>query len=380
MNLQNIINNLKADSNHRSLPEDTYASGLIDFSSNDYLGIVSDESLRNEFLSQLAGSEFPSFTSSASRLLAANQGAYYDLENLLSSLYGNRAALIFNSGYHANTGIVQALGGLPSTLIVADKLVHASIIDGIVLSKSSFRRFRHNDLNALESILRKEAANYDTVLVVTESVFSMDGDSAPLRDLIELKRKYSNVLLYVDEAHAFGVEGPQGLGLTMELDNPSEVDVIVGTFGKAAASFGAFAITSPVVKDFLVNKARSLIFSTALPPAQIKWSLFVIEKLIRMDEKRSQLKDLGKILCAILNEFREPANQSSSHIQPLIIGDSKRTLDVSASLANHGIKALPIRRPTVLPGTERLRFSLSASMNLNDLKLLGDALRKSYAN
>ena len=184
--------------------------------------------------------------------------------------------------------------------IAADRLVHASIIDGIRLSGAPWRRWRHNDLRHLEKTLEKEAADYDRVLIVVESVYSMDGDRADLRSLVETKRKYPNALLYVDEAHAFGVEGPQGLGLSMELGaaDAGAVDIIVGTFGKAAASSGAFAAMSPTLRDYALNRARSFIFSTALPPLNCAWTHHVVSRMTGMDAEREHLR----LLCRRLHD------------------------------------------------------------------------------
>ncbi len=186
-------------------------------------------------------------TSSASRLLAPRQIEYTNLEVFLSLLYrkhrgGDTSALLFNSGYHANTGLIASIAGGGNTMILADKLVHASIIDGIILSRAPFRRFRHNDFNHLEQLLHENASQHRNILVIVESVYSMDGDKADIERLLRLKKEYPNILLYVDEAHAFGVIGPKGLGLAAASSAPGEVDIIVGTFGKAAASMGAFAI------------------------------------------------------------------------------------------------------------------------------------------
>lgn len=378
MKIRPILDALKSESNYRSLPSDILDSEIVDFSSNDYLGLAQRLDLKESFFNRYSFSEIPSFSSSASRLLAASQDFYGKLENKLARLYGDRDVLLFNSGYHANTGIIQAVTSLPSTLVVADKLVHASIIDGIRLADVPFKRFRHKDMNALESILQKDSGNYENIFVIVESVYSMDGDRAPLEDLSNLKNKYPNIILYVDEAHAFGVEGPKGLGLTMTMADPSAFDIVVGTFGKAAASFGAFVVTSREIKEFLINKSRSFIFSTSLPPIQVAWTDFIIDQIISMDQERQYLKDLGRELNNVLNEISRHEAQNPSHIQPLIIGDSRLVVNLSASLWNKNFKVLPIRRPTVMPGTERLRFSLSASMTIKQIKQLRDALRISY--
>ena len=249
---------LAESGNLRQIPEDATGSGRIDFSSNDYLGIASRSDLQKEFF-ELYSPEELLMSASASRLLARTQNAFEDFEESLSAAYG-RKALIFNSGYHANTGLVPALANNDYT-IIADKLVHASIIDGIKLAGVPYERFRHNDLNHLARLADKANSQGRKVLIIVESVYSMDGDSSPLEDIVDIKRRYNDALLYVDEAHAVGVEGPSGLGLTMALGNKADdVDIIVGTLGKALGSAGAYAMTNSTLRSWAINKARSFIF------------------------------------------------------------------------------------------------------------------------
>ena len=270
-----ILDSLRLGGNLRTIPEECVAEAVTDFSSNDYLGLAARPELQEEFFADPQRRRIP-MTSSASRLLSARQREYDALERRLGELYG-RPCLLMNSGYHANTGLIAALAD-SRTLIVADKLVHASIIDGIVLSKAPFERFRHNDLGHLERILAKAAGKYESVLIVAESVYSMDGDRADISGLAALRRRTPGAMLYIDEAHAVGAEGPGGLGLCRASECYADVDVIVGTFGKAFASMGAFCAVSPVVRDYLVNRSRSLIFSTALPPITAEWTRFLLEK------------------------------------------------------------------------------------------------------
>lgn len=358
------LEDLSRSSNLRSIPQDC-GDGIIDLSTNDYLGIARRTDLAELFYSTADPSELM-LTSSASRLLADRQREYIRLESLLETLYPSRRVLLFNSGYHANTGIVQALAG-SRTLILADKFVHASIIDGMTLSKAPFFRFRHNDLSHLERLLEKHTPDYDDVLVIVESVYSMDGDSCDIDRLIDIKHRYPRVMLYVDEAHAFGVCGPAGLGLVAGSREPDAVDVVVGTFGKAAASSGAFCATRPHIREFLVNKARSFIFSTAIAPVSVAWSRFVIGRMIGMDSERQRLRQLSHLLAGAIGRL-SGGNPVVSHIQPLIVGDSARTVVLSGRLLEMGVKVLPIRTPTVPPSTERLRFSLSAAMTDGDME------------
>jgi 8-amino-7-oxononanoate synthase len=346
--IKQTLDELTASGNLRRIP--TQVDGnAYDFSSNDYLGLSENIDLRADFLRNITVETFlPS--SSASRLLSARQNAYTNLEQFISELYG-RAALLFNSGYHANTGMIGALGS-PSTLFVADKLVHASIIDGLVLSKAKFQRFKHNDYDHLCRIIERYGNEYDRVVIVAESVYSMDGDSADIDKLVEAKRLHKNALLYVDEAHAVGVLGDRGLGLTQGKD----VDIMVGTFGKALASEGAFAVMSPLMREYMVNRCRSLIFSTAISPFAAMWSMTTLRHSLEMDTERTRLHSMAAQLQQIIG------SNLASHIQPYIVGDAQRCVDLSKRLLADGAKVLPIRTPTVPPGTERLRFSLSAAL------------------
>lgn len=368
-----LLDRLKQEGNFRTVPSGT-GTGVLDFSTNDYLGLAMRTDLRDKFFAD-PGRCGATLTSSASRLLAADQRHYLRFENYLRDRYG-RDALIFNSGYHANTGMLQALASEGDTLIVADKLVHASMIDGITLSKAPMRRFRHNDMNHLERILTSEACKHDRVLIAVESVYSMDGDSAPLSDIISLKRRVPNAILYVDEAHGLGVCGPRGLGLSQSLPaaERQEIDIVIGTLGKACASSGAFAILSSELRDVAVNRARSFIFSTALPPLSCEWSMWMMENMERMDAERLHISSIAAKLHEGLEALAPGHVGTASHIQPLVIGSAERTVALSRRLLQRGVKVLPIRTPTVPPGTERLRISLSAACSERDIDTLLDAL------
>lgn len=367
---QLILQQLEAEGRHRKLP-DMSSDGIADFSSNDYLGLARRADLTVRFMEECRTEEM---TSSASRLLAVCQEEYKELESFLSACY-TKDVLLFNSGYHANTGALSALASR-DTLIVADKLVHASIIDGIVLSKAPFKRFRHNDMEQLRKILIQSSGDYKRIIVVTESLFSMDGDEAPLEILVSLRREFDNVMLYVDEAHALGVRGETGLGIAQEKNLIPEIDLLVGTFGKACASMGAFVAANTIVKDYLINSARSLIFSTALPPINVRWSHYMLKTLTGMNNERNYLARLSERFRKGLQAITGVENRSTSQIVPWVVGDSLKTVELSKSLYSEGFIALPIRKPTVPEGTERIRFSLSAAMTEQTVDNLLDAIKR----
>ncbi len=325
---------------------------LINLSSNNYLGFADNAKITQEFLNS-TGAKY-SFGSASARLLTGTLPIYKELENLIANLYNKEATLIFNSGYHANVGINSSLAD-KNDVIFSDKLNHASIIDGMRLGNGKFFRYPHNDMNALEKLLIRERNNYTNAIIVTESVFSMDGDIADLKKLVELKEKY-NCILVVDEAHAFGVFGQKGLGVCETLRIIDKVDLIVGTFGKAIGSMGAFAVGNKVLIDYLTNKARSFIFSTALPPINIAFTKWIIENKLPQTYKKR------------MNMLKIAQNAGSdSHIIPIIIGGNKETLETCEILYQNGYFTLPIRPPTVPEGTSRLRLSLTTEITKQEL-------------
>lgn len=337
---------------------------MLNLSSNDYLGLSRDTRLRKEFLTR-AMKEYLPLSSASSRLLTGNFPAYTELEELLASSYGKESALVFNSGYHANVGILPALAD-KDTLILADKLVHASLIDGIRLSGAAYKRFRHQDYEQAEHILQNSAHTYKRIILVTESIFSMDGDIADLQRLVRIKKQYPNALLYVDEAHAIGVRGKKGLGIAEESGTLQDIDLLVGTFGKALASMGAFVVCSRLLHDILVNRMRPLIFSTALPPLQVAWTSHIFRLLPRMEDRRTHLKKLSALVAQALQG--QGGEISSSHIIPYIVHDSEACLRLAESLQRKGFYCLAIRPPTVPQGTSRLRLSLTADMEEVDIE------------
>ena len=363
-----ILEELKSHSHFRNLKnfekkdeKYIYYKGkkLLNLSSNNYLNIADNQAITQEFLDNV-GNRY-SFGSASARLLTGTLPVYQELEELLSSLYGKESALLYNSGYQANVGISSALNQ-KGDVVFSDKLNHASIIDGMRLSDGKFFRFPHNDMHALEKLLERERKNFNNAFIITESVFSMDGDIEDLKKIVELKKKY-NCIMIIDEAHAFGVFGEKGLGVAEELGIIDDVDLLVGTFGKAIGSMGAFVTGSKTMIDFLINKSRSFIFSTALPPINIAFSKWIIETQIsKTAQKRKNMLNLAK-------KFG-----SQSHIIPVVIGENKDTVDLCEVLFHNGYFTLPIRPPTVPVGTSRLRLSLTADIREEELQTLKEKI------
>ena len=367
------LEQLSAQNQYRSIPDLVHQGRyimrenckMLNMSSNDYLGLASNENLRQSFLQQY-GDNFPSFTSSSSRLLTGNFPVYTDLEQLIAQRFQRESVLLFNSGYHANLGILPALTTTKS-LILADKLVHASMIDGIRLSQCEFFRYRHNDYEHLKSLLEKNAGKFDRTFIVTESVFSMDGDVADLNYLAQLKTQFPNTYLYVDEAHAIGVYGKNGLGIAEQANVIADIDLLVGTFGKALASMGAYVVCDQILKECLINQMRPLIFSTALPPFNVAWTHFIFERLPQFSKERTHLEQLSAFLRQEV-EHRTQIMPSQTCIVPYILGENEATLAKAKTLQEQGYYCLPIRPPTVPKGTSRIRLSLTADMTMDEVK------------
>ncbi|WP_179989212.1 8-amino-7-oxononanoate synthase [Acinetobacter sp. YH12252] len=346
---------------------------MLNLSSNDYLGLAADLRLREQFFDETPNAQ-RLMSASSSRLLTGNFPAYEQLEATLTQLFHGRAALLFNSGYHMNIGILPALADL-KTLILADKLVHASMIDGIRLSSAKYLRYRHNDLAHLQQLLTQYHAddNYERIIVVTESIFSMDGDETDLAALVALKQHFAKVMLYVDEAHAIGVRGQQGLGCAEQYGVIDAIDFLVGTFGKAVASVGGYLICDPIIRDYLINRMRPLIFSTAQPPICMAWTQFMLNQIVHMQAQRQHLAALSQSIQQGI-QAKGFACPSTSQIVPVIIGDSTATVSKARQLQTAGFYVMPVRPPTVPQGSSRLRICLNTQFETADLTQLLDLL------
>lgn len=364
------LNKIKESGNYRWLRNIQHNGFLIhdngremlNLSSNDYLGLSSNPRLIQEFRAETDVMALP-YSAVSSRLLSGNHEYYKMLEDDLADLYDKESALVFNSGYHANIGILPALTG-KRDLIVADKLVHASIIDGLLLSEAEMLRYRHLDYEHLRNILVQHREQYENVFIVTESIFSMDGDTADLQQLCEIKKEF-DAFLYVDEAHAVGARGTNGLGCCEEQGCTEDIDFIIGTFGKAYASMGAFVVCEELFRDFLINTQRSLIFTTALPPVNVAWTRFVLNHMPDFYDLRIKLAEISGKLRTVLRE-RGFETRGDSHIVPMICGSNEDSVEMSELFRDNGFFVLPVRYPTVPKNEARLRFSLNASIPVED--------------
>ncbi len=348
----------------------------LNLAGNDYLGIATNQALHQEFFAgQTTENLLERFGmgSTASRLMTGNSTPYQELEERLRHLYKSEAALVFNSGYHLNIGILPAIAA-KDDLILADKLCHASLIDGIRLSRSKVIRYPHLDYDGIERILEKERNNYKQLFIVTESIFSMDGDEADLARLVDIKNRW-NGSLYVDDAHGVGIRGKTGCGLAEEYDLIQEIELLTGTCGKAYGAQGAFVICSQNIADYLLNTARSQIFTTGLPPINVHWLYFVLDKIPSMTAERAKVDTLSRQL---RDELRSNGLTTfgTSSIVPVMIGEAARAVQVAEQTCRHGFWVKAVRPPTVPPNTSRLRLSLNASMEWEQLQPLPACIAK----
>lgn len=344
------------------LPEMTFeGTRYLNLSSNDYLGLANDAALRGEFLSRVQDTRLGA---TGSRLMTGNTLPYADFEQQLERAYG-LPALVFGSGYHANTGVLPALVS-SGDLVLADRLVHASILDGVLASKADFQRYRHNDYEHLETLLARNRSRYRYVWIVSETIFSMDGDRADLARLVDLKNRYE-ALLYLDEAHSIGTDGEDGLGMCRQAGVLEQVDVAVFPMGKAMASHGAFVLAKRPLRDYLVNTSRPMIFSTALPPVCVAWSAFVFSRMQSMASERERLQHNSAQLREGLRGMGYRV-LGQSHILPVVFGDNEAVLQASAQLRAQGIWATAIRYPTVPRGEARIRLSVSSAFSSDQIQ------------
>jgi len=328
---------------------------VINFSSNNYLGLANHPALA---AAAKAAIDRYGSGSGASRLISGNMTLHEELEAKLAQFKNSEAALVFNSGFQANIGLLATLAG-EGDAILSDSLNHASIIDGCRLSKAKTLVYAHCDLNELEACL-KRAAPARRRLIVTETIFSMDGDEAPLREIVELAEKY-DAMVMVDEAHGTGMFGANGAGVVSKLELSSRIAIQMGTLGKALGGFGAYIAGSRALRDLLVNRCRSFIFTTSLPPAVMAMALAAIELVESEPQRRDSLRRNCQKLKQGLSQLGFELGASESPILPLIVGDAARCMALSSALLQRGVFAQGIRPPTVPLGTSRLRITSMAT-------------------
>lgn len=342
---------------------------LLDFSSNDYLGLA-----RHPLLGEtaMAWTRRDGTGSGASRLVTGTSAAQLALEARIARFKGREAALVFASGWQANACVIPAiLAALPGAAVFTDRLVHASMHAGLATAGARQIRFRHNDLDHLDALLASKGADAPARLILTESVFSMDGDRANLARLSEIATRH-DALLYIDEAHATGVLGPHGAGLCAEA--AGEADIVMGTFSKALGGFGAYVAGSQILIDYLVNAASGFIFTTAPPPAMLGAIDAALDLVPQMDAERAHLAALGDRLREGLGRLGLDYGASSTQIVPAVIGGEVEAMALSARLEQRGFLVSAIRPPTVPPGSSRLRIALRATHQPEDIDALLTAL------
>ena len=333
---------------------------MINLSSNDYLNLSTDNDLKLEFIEKYKNNPEFLFSSASARLFTGSSSCYKKLEANFSSLFNKEAALLFNTGYQANQGVVSSLFN-KGDAIFSDKLNHASIVSGLKLSLAEHFRYKHNDYDNLEKLLKEKRNQFNNAIIISESVFSMDGDIADIKKLVELKKKY-NCLLMIDEAHAFGVFGDNLQGISAQNNLLDEIDIITITLGKALASSGAVCVSNSTIINYLINKASSFIFSTAIAPVNVMWSNFLLEEKFEfLKEKKEKLNSLFKKVHQIYPSV------SSSQIIPVILGSAQNANSKAQELQNKGFYVLPINPPTVPVGTSRLRISLTSDIAIEEI-------------
>lgn len=354
---EKLNNRLLARRKENSLRELKINHDLIDFSSNDYLGFAKNEVIHYQTDQFLKDRKIQLNGTSGSRLLTGNHFLFDEVESYLSQLYNCEDALIFNSGYNANIGLISSIAQR-NDVILFDELVHASIREGIQLANAKSYKFKHNDLEDLENLIFKYRSGSDHIYVITESVFSMDGDQPDIHRLIKLCQK-QNAFLIIDEAHAIGVTGNNGLGLIESDEITSQIFARVITFGKAIGAHGAAILGSSDLKNYLINFAKSFIYTTSLPPPSLA-NILVAHQFLKNCDEQQKLSSNIQFFKQKLTELKFDSKfiQSDSAIHCCIIPNNVHVKNVSSKLQEKGFDVRPILSPTVTKGKERLRFCL----------------------
>lgn len=371
--LQQKLETRKANNALRELP---VSKSLIDFSSNDYLGFSKNETIFNQTHQLLVDRKLTQNGATGSRLLSGNHILYQETEDLISIFHQSESALIFNSGYDANVGFFSCVPQRNDSILF-DELCHASIRDGIQMSLSKSYKFKHNDLADLEKLLQKNQLNDNVIYVVTESVFSMDGDSPNLVELVFLCEKF-NALLVIDEAHALGVFGQNGEGLVQHLGLQDKVFARIMTFGKGLGCHGAVILGSNELKEYLVNFARSFIYTTGLSPHSVATINVAYSFLqAKTDELQKLKQNIQFFKSELVNqEIDSVFVESDSAIQCAVIEGNTKVKQIAFELQRNGFDIKPILSPTVPEGQERLRICLHSFNTEEEMKALVKFLKE----
>ena len=373
-NLEYLINQveeLKKDGVYRILPVnfgpcdnviELNGKDVVNLSSNNYLGLANHKRVKKAAIA--AVKKYGAGTGSV-RTIVGNMDLLENLENILAEFKKEEAVTCFQSGLNCNIGAIQAIVN-KGDLIISDELNHASIIDGVRLSRADKAVYKHSDMDDLEKILKEKRKDFKTVLIITDGVFSMDGDLAKLPEIVKLAKKY-DCLTYVDDAHGSGVLGESGRGTVDHFKLHGEVDFIIGTLSKAIGVIGGYVASKKVVKEWLLHRARPLLFSTALPPAAIGATIESVKMLMESEEYTNKLWDNAKYFKEKMKNLGFDIGRSETPITPVMVGSEAKTMEFSRELLKNGVFVSGIVFPTVPKGTGRLRCMISAMHTKDDL-------------
>ena len=369
--LKEEINVLKSAGTFRKLATLQGANGpvvildgkeVINMSSNNYLGLATNEEMKKAAID--AVNKY-GVGSGAVRTIIGNMDIHEELEEKLAEFKREEAAMVFQSGFNCNAGAIQAITS-KGDLIISDSLNHASIIDGVRLSRADKAIFQHSDMEDLEKVLKEKRENYKNCLIITDGVFSMDGDLAKLPKIVELAEKY-NAMTYVDDAHGSGVLGENGRGTIDHFNLHGRIDFSIGTLSKAIGVIGGYVAGNKVMKEWLINRGRPILFSTSLPPAAIAAATKSVELLMESSEYTDRLWENAKFFKEKLGKLGFDTGKSETPITPVIIGDEAKSLEFSQKLFENGVFVSPIIFPTVAKGTGRVRCMISAAHSKENL-------------
>lgn len=360
------LNSLKKENTLRKLS--VYKDSLLNLSSNDYLGLGSDKDLIKLF-----HNEYPNLplSSSSSRLISGTFPIIDNLEQELFNIY-KKPGLLFNSGFDCNCCVLETFFK-EDTLIISDKLNHASIHDGIIHSNCKFLRYKHLDLDHLKTLLEKNKDKYSNILVISETIYSMDGDCVNLPKLIQLKKEF-NFYLMIDEAHSFGVHG---YGMAYNENYIEDIDFLVIPLGKGGGSLGSYLICKDIFKEYIINRGRKFIYTTALAPINVAWNLFILKMMPQFQHRIDRLNHLSSLAHKHIKEYNLKTI-SNTHIISIIIGDNEKLDRIVSYLKSRGFFVYGVKEPTVPKGTSRIRLGLNPSLTEKNINMFFKELNHAF--